>query len=246
MKNISSWQETKFTLRKGKLVASSNESFVYPASRLMVNCIAKFYDTTISSYAKGHLLDLGCGAVPLYGVYNHLSDTITCVDWEGSMHHNKHLDVVADLNNDLPLENSTYDTIILSDVLEHIKKPRQLWDEMYRVLKRDGHLLMNVPFYYQIHEEPYDYYRYTKYALIDFAEEAGFELKEIYPIGGAPEILADIISKHVMKVPGVGKFLVKIIQASIWWLVQRNWGKKWSIHSSQKFPFGYALVAVKK
>ena len=66
---------------------------------------------------------------------------------------------------------------------------------MSRLLAPGGKVLLNVPFYYQLHEEPHDYYRYTEFALRRFAENTGFEVLHLEAIGGAVEILADLMAK---------------------------------------------------
>ena len=76
----------------------------------------------------------------------------------------------------LPFGDSEFDTIILSDVLEHIPVPEHLWKEMARILSRNGKIIMNVPFYYCLHEAPHDCSRYTEFALRRFVEMSGLRL----------------------------------------------------------------------
>lgn len=246
MKNKENWKPSKFVYHQGCLRASRDTKDVGFSSRLMVDLIAGFYDRILKKYAQGRLLDLGCGKVPLYEAYRPYIADNTCVDWENSLHQNEFLDLAADLNFPLPLEDNTYDTIILSDVLEHIKNPRGLWGEMARVLKMEGNLIMNVPFFYWLHEEPYDYFRYTKYALMAMADEAGFEITELESIGGAPEVLADIGAKTIKRVPLVGKHLSISTQYLTWLFVRSSLGSKVSRATSNQFPLAYGLVAKKK
>ena len=138
-----------------------------------------------------------------------------------------------------------FDTIILSDVLEHLPEPESLWREMHRVLASEGKLLMNVPFYYWLHEQPHDYYRYTEFALRRFADVSGFELIHLDAIGGAPEIMADLFAKNIRRVPKLGSSLARLAQ----WLTARfiatRLGRRCSESSRQAFPLGYFLVAQK-
>jgi SAM-dependent methyltransferase len=246
MKNKELWVESKFNLTNQTLTTSKLHKEVAISSRLMVDSIAAFYSRVIPLYASGHLLDLGCGKVPLYGFYRSYIEDNTCVDWSNSLHQNKHVDLFMDLNHPLNLDKSTYSTIILSDVLEHIRNPDHLWKEMSRVIQKDGYLLMNVPFYYWIHEEPHDYFRYTKYALMSMAEDNDFEIVEIKPLGGVPEIIADIVSKNLMNIRILGKPLVLFIQVFVRSFISLGIGRKLSSSTSEKFPYGYALVARKK
>lgn len=246
MKNIAQWKPSKFTYKRGKLRASKDLKEVVAGSRLAANTIAKYYESHIPQYTKGKLLDLGCGKVPLFNFYKDLISENICVDWGNSLHRNPHLDIEHDLNNPLPLKDSEFDTIILSDVLEHIWKPDRLWIEMNRILKPGGKLLLNVPYYYCIHEEPYDYFRYTKYALTQFANDSGFSILVLRSTGGVPEIMVDLLAKTASRIPLIGKSLSALIQSTFFILQKTIVLKTLSKKSEEKFPFGYFMVAEKK
>lgn len=244
MKEADSWKPSKFVYRRGKLTASRDENEVSLSSRLMVGQVARCYDVNLSGHARGRLVDLGCGTVPLYRAYADLVTEVTCVDLGGTQHA-RHLDVECDLNEPLPFADQAFDTVVLSDVLEHIARPELLWSEMARILAPAGKILMNVPFYYWIHAGPYDFYRYTEFALRRFVQFAGLELVLLEPIGGAPEVLADIVAKNIAVVPLVGGPLAMAVQ----WIAQAvtatRIGGKISRVTSATFPFGYFLIARK-
>ena len=246
MKNTDLWEPSKFEYRKGRLRASKNRNEVNVASILFVYLIADYYDNILGIYAKGKLLDLGCGKVPLFGTYKKYITENICVDWENSMHQNPFLDFEMDLNKKLLFDSDEFDTIILSDVLEHISSPQQLWNEMFRVLKPKGKLLLNVPFLYHIHEQPYDYFRYTEYALQNFADEAGFKVLEIKEIGGLLEVLTDLFAKGVKHFPLIGKFVSLGAQRLTGFFVKTKIGREISCKTAKNFPLGYFLIAVKE
>ena len=81
-------------------------------------------------------------------------------------------DIVGDIH-DIPLPNENVNAIICLAVLEHVKNPIRAMDEMYRVLKPGGKLLIYVPFLYYYHAHPGyypDYWRFTYDTLKMFAE----------------------------------------------------------------------------
>ncbi len=245
MKNQNNWRPSKFAYSNGRLMASRNIKDVGAGSRLITDIIADFYEKNIKKYAKGKLLDLGCGNVPFYQAYKeNVTDNI-CVDWENTLHRNEYLDFECDLTKPLPFDKGEFDTIILSDVLEHIPNPDHLWNEMSRVLAQGGKIIISVPFYYWLHERPNDYYRYTEFALRRFVENSGLTLIQLEPIGGTPEIIADIFAKHVQVVPIIGKGLAIGIQYITWLFIRTGLGKKISKTTSQVFPFGYFLIVEK-
>lgn len=242
MKNKDKWAPSKYVFRRGKLVASRNPEEVMIGSRLMANIVAAHYDKHIPQHVTGRLIDLGCGKTPLFEAYRkYVTDNI-CLDWQHTEHRSDYLDYACDLNERLPFNENEFDTIILSDVLEHVAEPEHLWREMSRILKPKGKLLANVPFYYWLHERPYDYYRYTEYALRRFAQLAGFRLLLLDPIGGAPEILSDIVAKGTQLFPLVGGWLALAVQHVAEVFVSTNLGKKLSRKTSTAFPFGYFLI----
>jgi SAM-dependent methyltransferase len=245
MNNQDRWKPSKFVYRNGKLIASRDPKEVHVGSLLVSDLIAITYDDNLRQHARGYLLDLGCGKVPLFEAYKAYVSRTMCVDWGNTLHKNEHLDLEHDLTRPLPFEDGTFDTLILSDVLEHIPQPEALFKEMARVLAPQGKILMNTPFYYWLHERPHDYYRYTEFALRRFVEISGLQLVKIEVIGGAPEILADIMAKLAMKIPFLGRPFSSLIQYITHLLVKSRFGKSVSNKTKPVFPFGYFLIAQK-
>lgn len=245
MKNPDLWKPSKFVYRKGRLVASRDRNEVAVGSRLATDLIARVYDQHIKPNVRGRLLDLGCGKVPLYHAYREQITESVCVDWGNTRHENAFVDVECDLAGELPFQDGEFDTIVLSDVLEHIPRPEHLWNEMSRVLSRGGRILMNVPFYYCLHERPHDYFRYTEFALRRFVDTSGLRLIHLERIGGTPEILADVLAKHAQFIPLVGKPMAIAIQYLAGLFGRTAVGRKISRRTSEAFPFAYFLVAEK-
>ena len=245
MKNSELWKETKFVFKNGTLRANPNEKYVFVSSLLTVNIIAKHYQQNALPYFKGSLLDLGCGSVPFYTFYKDKVTSITCADWEQSMHQNSFLDTYCDLNENLPFESDSFDSVLLSDVLEHIRKPEKLINEIYRILKKDGFLIMNVPYYYCLHEEPFDYFRYTEFALKPMTADSGLALELLQRTGGTLEIMTDLFAKNVRPIPLIGRPLCKFSQFLTWQLLKIKPIYKLAQKTAVKYPFGYFLVAKK-
>lgn len=245
MKNSEHWKETKFVFKKGHLRANRNEQYVFASSRLIVDIIAKHYQENALPYFQGSLLDLGCGSVPFYSFYQSKIEHLTCADWGESLHQNDYLDVLCDLNEMLPFASESFDTVLLSDVLEHIRKPELLLSEIQRILKKDGHLIMNVPYYYCLHEEPYDYFRYTEFALKSMLTDAGLHVTLLQQIGGTLEIMTDLFAKNIRTMPLIGKPFCTFSQMLTWQLLKWPIVKKFNRKTAAKFPFGYFVVAKK-
>jgi len=242
VKNKESWKPTKFVLGRSSWKASSDPKKIGRGSRLIGDIQAKTYSEAIQSYSHGRLLDLGCGAVPLYGMYrDRIKDNI-CVDWENSLHSSPHTDVFCDLNKTLPFSENEFETILLMDVIEHIERPEKLWNEMSRILKKRGKVILGSPFLYWIHEEPFDFSRFTEYKLRSFCKENRFEIISLFAYGGAPEVFLDFIAKHLEWSVVFSKFHYWFSKVFLRSPIGRSWSKK----TKHKYPLGYCLVAEKQ
>jgi SAM-dependent methyltransferase len=74
------------------------------------------------------------------------------------------VDLLSDAHA-LALADASFDVVLCTEVLEHLQEPQRAIDEMYRVLKPGGTLLLTTRFLFPIHDAPHDYYRFTKYGL---------------------------------------------------------------------------------
>lgn len=51
------------------------------------------------------------------------------------------------LNNKLPMENEEFDVVWAGDVLEHVESTQVVFSEINRILKKDGLLILTVPYH---------------------------------------------------------------------------------------------------
>jgi SAM-dependent methyltransferase len=65
----------------------------------------------------------------------------------------------------LPCADRSIGTILAISTLEHVPHFWRAFDEMHRVLRPDGALLVCCPFYFHRHDHPNDYWRFTPEAL---------------------------------------------------------------------------------
>lgn len=134
-------------------------------------------------YLKGRLLDIGCGEKKkefLIGDYVH---EYVGVDHKDSLHSLNAVDIIGTAYA-IPVPDDSFDSILCTAVLEHLEEPRLALKEAFRVLRPDGHAVYTVPLFWHVHEEPRDFYRYTRYGLEHLFKEAGFEIVEIVALSG--------------------------------------------------------------
>jgi SAM-dependent methyltransferase len=245
MRNETQWKPSKYVYNRGVLRASRDPREVRIPTRLIADRVAALYEAHIPHHCRGRLIDLGCGKVPLYQVYRPFVTDITCVDRAQSLYGGAYVDVECDLTQRLPFDDAQFDTVILSDVLEHLPEPARTWQEMRRILTTGGKVLMNVPFLYGLHEQPHDYFRYTEYALRRFATTNRFRVVLLKQVGGSPDALADIGAKNAAHLPLIGAACAMGIQGMVWWFGKTSFGRRLSEQTSVTFPLGYFMISEK-
>jgi len=241
MRNVDLWKPTKFVRIPAGLAASRNPVEVGIRSRMVADRMALAYWNVIQAHAKGSLVDIGCGKVPLYEAYRNCTTEVVCVDWENSLHKNPHVDAYADLNAGLPFADRRFDTILATDVLEHLRTPALFWSEAHRVLRPQGKVIIGVPFLYWLHEQPHDHGRYTEFRLQAWCEENGFALLSIAPYAGPLAVVLDIIGKNLR-----GDRFATLYQKFAAWFVRTGMGARIDARNSKLFPLGYCLVGQKQ
>jgi len=137
------------------------------------------------------LLDAGAGEMP-YKKYFPQTDYESC-DFCKLDEYRYKVDFTCDLQN-IPRENETYDTILCTQVLEHVPEPQKVINEFHRILKKQGKLFLTVPQGWKLHQEPYHFFNYTSYGIKYIAEKAGFKVIYIKEKGGYFKMMASRIS----------------------------------------------------
>lgn len=130
---------------------------------------------------KGDLLDVGCGTQPYRSLFEHLT-SYTGIDVATSAHSLRPDTVVYD-GESIPFPANSFDWVMATEVLEHVRRPDLLLSSVYTVLRPGGGFFLSVPFWAGVHEPPYDFHRWTNYGLVDELERTGFERIEIRPLG---------------------------------------------------------------
>lgn len=150
---------------------------------------------TASRYAKGKLLDIGCGTKPYEKIFKPFTESYFGIDYPITADKNYGKDTKADLYVDFTesgLDNDSFDTILSTQVMEHIYDTKKYIKECHRVLKQNGIGIFTIPFAWQCHAEPYDYYRFSKYSIDKLFSENGFEIVELRELEGAYETLIQL------------------------------------------------------
>ncbi len=117
---------------------------------------------------QGKVLDVGCGEMPFRGLLppgcKYTGIDVPLADEFGMTQSS---DIIAFDGVHIPFPDASFDHILCTEVLEHVKSPEALIAEMHRVLRPNGTLVATVPFSARVHHAPHDYHRFTPYRLTD-------------------------------------------------------------------------------
>lgn len=172
-----------------------------------------FLAKVLPRYAKGIVVDLGCGDMP-YRNYTKAKKYIG-VDRQGG-------EVISDVLK-TPFKDNFADTVISTQVLEHVKDPQQLFNESYRILKKGGYLILTTPMVWPLHDDVDDYWRFTHLGLIYLAKKAGFRIVKCQPLGGFISIIWQMIAVLAERPTyhrGYFRSLLKIMLKPVFGLIQ--------------------------
>lgn len=145
---------------------------------------------------------------------------------------------------ELPFLDGSFEQILATELLEHVRHPHAAIREMWRVLRPGGRVILTTRFLYPIHGAPHDYFRYTRFGLRALFD--GWEVEELREDLGAIPSLAQLAEMALAPWPWFARWPAKACLrvarglaarfASLW----RNSGLADSSISS-----GYVLVARK-
>lgn len=133
-------------------------------------------------YAKGVLLDVGCGSSPFQGYFFKYIDKYLKHEHPSAVKPNIQYDYLSELPK-ISAHDKSIDTVISFSVLEHVSEPFETIKEFKRILKENGIFIISVPQYWHLHEEPHDYLRFTKYILKEKITNLGFEILYMKELG---------------------------------------------------------------
>jgi SAM-dependent methyltransferase len=187
-------------------------------------------------YLRGRMLDVGCGDKPYETVLRPYVTEHIGLDHPDSLHGLRHADIVASAY-EIPVGDAHFDSILATEVLEHLEDPLAALREWARVLVPGGCIVMTTPTLWHLHDEPRDFYRYTRHGVEHLLRRAGFEIVEISTIGGFwstfGQLLAYVMTTYDrgwVRRLGLVSILVVLAQRSGAMLERRSRRPRWASH----------------
>lgn len=166
------------------------------------------------------------------------------------------LNALCDLT-DIPFKSQSVQFILCTQTLEHVQKPQSVVTEFYRVISPGGEIFCTMPFLADYHhQEPYDYFRYTKYGVESLFRTAGFREITINPLGGYYTLLVLCLqnglrrlgrqnSERLFVIRGIVFIIRRALTLLLRWMNRIAWFLDRKDESRYRFALGFSVIAKK-
>jgi SAM-dependent methyltransferase len=187
-------------LKESQLERRPNYEPGAPQDQFIVPLLRQHIEQILLTYAKPpslhpRVLDVGCGRQPFRKDLEAIGYTYMSLD--AQQNSEESVDIVYEIDKPLPSElinHATFDFILCTEVMEHVANWDVAFSNFAQLLAPGGRLFITCPHFYQLHEEPYDFWRATPYALQYFGNKFGFKILHQVNAGDAWDILGTLLA----------------------------------------------------
>ena len=177
--------------------------------------LKKFVKEVINKYDKEgkKLLDIGAGGCQ----YKNRFKNLIYKSQDVKNNEQKIIDYVCDIKS-IPVKKNSFDYILCTQVLEHLKEPHLAFKEFNRILKKGGKIFLTTHLSFEEHMVPIDYFRFTRYGLEYLSRSNGFKIERLEPQGGRFIVLAkeiQVLIPRIIKNKFLSSFLYLIFSIPI-------------------------------
>ncbi|MGQ9592132.1 MAG: methyltransferase domain-containing protein, partial [Planctomycetota bacterium] len=156
-------------------------------------------DAFVSRYAtRGRVLDLGCGASPYARWYPNRIGCDVAI-FPGVQ--------VLGTAEELPFVDGSFEQVLATELLEHVRRPHDAIREMWRVLRPGGRVILTTRFLYPVHEAPGDHFRYTRFGLLTLFD--GWEVEVLREDVDAVSTDAQLSEMAIGPWPSIARWAAK-------------------------------------
>jgi len=160
---------------------------------------------------------------------------------------NHNPDILLDVANMIQIDSESIDVINAIELFEHVEKIEKALKECHRVLKKNGILIISVPFLWQIHADPFDFQRWTSTKWRVELKKNNFKIENFLIMGRYYTHLAEIIKVKLKYGSQMERFFLKIIMPFLNLMIRfDNKPKVKQNLILNNFHNGYFIIAKKK
>lgn len=178
--------------KKSYVPHSQPEEFIVPLLKGEIEaCLERF-----ATPARGlrRAIDLGSGGQPFRFLLEQIGYEYCAVDVNST---EGPVDVQCAIDGPLPEElmhRGPFDFALCTEVLEHVADWSAAFSNLASLLAPGGRALITTPHFYQLHEEPYDFWRPTLHAIVHYARRNGFVTLYRAAAGDACDVLGTALA----------------------------------------------------
>ena len=135
-------------------------------------------------HAHGDLLDVGCGSKPFAPLFagrvrRYWGSDLAVSRYLGEARPDAYASAEAQ-----PFRGESFDTVLGLSMLTYLPDPLRMIEEARRLLKPGGALILEFTQMVPLHDEPHDYFRFTRFGAELLLRRAGLDPVEFVPVGG--------------------------------------------------------------
>lgn len=171
--------------------------------------------------ARGILLDVGCGQKPYAALFSGRTTRYVGMEYSpGAGYRGNAADVCGDAAA-IPFATASVDTVLCTEVLEHVPDPDGVIREIARVLRPGGVLVCTAPFVYPVHDA-YDFFRYSPGTVATLMRRHGLTVDSERPLSGTGVTLAILVNLYWFEIGFLWTkwlYLIGLVLRPLLWVV---------------------------
>jgi SAM-dependent methyltransferase len=184
--------------RPDYLPRSPQEEFIVPLLKVAIEAQIDRLLSPGQSKNAPRVLDAGCGGQPFRARIEKSGASYYSLDVCAQA--GVKVDFIAPMDEKhLPesiCQSGPYDLILCSEVLEHVAEWDNVFANFYQLLAPSGRIILTCPHFFPLHEEPYDFWRPTHYAIRYFAKKHRLEVEEDEKLGSGWDVLGTLLARQ--------------------------------------------------
>lgn len=180
------------------------------------------------------ILDFGAGGSPYRSLFPNADyRRADCVDMPG-------LDFFFGGDEKIAAPDCSFDLILSTQVLEHVRRPQLYLKEAFRLLKPGGRIVVSTHGMFEEHGSPNDYRRWTLEGLFDELDDAGFQRGSGWKLTCGPRALLFWMMRH----GNMGRPTWKSVFGSGWNIIRAILMKQteWLNRQADRHFGGYSVM----
>lgn len=120
-------------------------------------------------------------------------------------------DIVLDVANMHQIKTRSIDVVNAIELFEHVENIEEGLKECYRVLKKNGMMLLSAPFLFPIHADPYDFQRWTSEKWKRTLKKLNFKVEKLISMGSFFTVMMDMKKTLISQLPYGIRHLCRLV-----------------------------------